>query len=239
MEAFYLSELKVGLTSIRISGEEFHHLSKVMRLKTMDEILVMNGKGLILRCKIEAVSKSEAECSVLEEKIYQKQQFKTIALVPILKNIERFEFALEKLTEMGIDIIQPYYSQRTINKNLRFDRCKRILIASIKQSLNPFLPDLRRPLSLKEALLEFKDNSIVLFGDPTGKSIIEFREKLIDFNQENIVLLVGPEGDLTEEEKGLVKSLNALFIKLGNYRLRTETAIINLFSIVRNINPIG
>lgn len=236
MEAFYLSDLKIGQTLILISGEEFHHLSKVLRLKTGDEIFVMNGKGLILRCKIEVLSKDKAKCNVLDEKIYQKQKIRTIALIPVLKNLERFEFALEKLTELGIDIIQPYYSQRTINKNLRFERCNRILIPAIKQSLNPFLPDLRQPLSLKEALLKFKDNSIVLFGEPTGKNIFEFKDTLTKINQKNIVLLVGPEGDLTVEEKEIVRSYEALFVKLGNYRLRSETAVISLFSIVRNIN---
>ncbi len=233
MEAFYLSEINKGLTSIKISGDEFHHLSKVLRLKLGEEIYVMNGQGLILICRIDFISKDEIECTVLEEKIFSKKEIKIIALLPVLKNQERFEFAIEKLTELGIDIIQPYYSQRTISKNLRIERCKRILISAVKQSINPFLPEFREPLPLIEAINEFRTNSLTLFGDPAGKNIFEIKERFKNFENKNIVLIVGPEGDLTTEEKGILKSIDALSINLGKNRLRSETAILHLFSLIQ------
>lgn len=233
MEAFYLSEITTVLTSVKISGDEFHHLSKVLRLKSGDEIYVMNGQGLILKCRIDFISKDKAECTVLEEKIFPKKEIKIIAFIPVLKNQERFELVIEKLTELGVDIIQPYYSQRTISKNLRIERCKRILIAAIKQSLNPFLPEFRQPLALYEAINEFKNNSLILLGDPSGKNIFEIQERFKNLDIKNIVLIVGPEGDLTPEEKEILKSLDTLSINLGKYRLRTETAIIHLFSLIQ------
>jgi len=125
MELFYLPELNENQTIVRLTGDEFHHLSKVLRFKVGDEIFISNGNGLITKAKLIKISRDTCESEILEIQRFERRKTRLIALLPILRQEERFEFALEKLTELGIDEIQPFISARIVKKNFRFERSKK------------------------------------------------------------------------------------------------------------------
>jgi len=233
MELFYSPELNENQSVVKLEEEEFHHLSKVLRVRLGDVIYLTNGNGLIAKAELINKSRQFCEIKILNLQKFQRRKTKFIALVPILKQEERFEFALEKLTEFGIDEIQPFFSDRTIKKNFRFDRAKKILITAIKQSFNPFLPELKSPIEFKKIISELSYNDIVIYGDIKGTKILELKSSLLKPELERIILTVGPEGAFSEQELNSLINMNAIPVWLGEFRLRSETAIISLVSQVK------
>ncbi|MEJ5306350.1 MAG: RsmE family RNA methyltransferase [Ignavibacteria bacterium] len=234
MELFYFPELTENQNYIRLTGDEFHHLSKVLRIKLGDEIFFTNGNGIIAKARLIKITRYDCESEILEFKRYKRSKLKFVALVPILKQEERFEFALEKLTELGIDEIQPFISQRTIKKNFRFERAQKILITAIKQSFNPFLPKLRNPIEFAEFIDELNSDDLVFFGEREGRQFLSLSKNNFDSDLKRIILTVGPEGAFTDEELNLLKQKNSIPLRLGEYRLRSETAIICLASLLKS-----
>jgi 16S rRNA (uracil1498-N3)-methyltransferase len=230
MELFYLPELNENQTIVRLTGDEFHHLSKVLRFKVGDEIYISNGNGLIAKAKLIKISRDTCESEILEIQRFERRKTRLIALLPILRQEERFEFALEKLTELGIDEIQPFISARTVKKNFRFERSKKILITALKQSLNPFLPELKNTIEFNQFISELKSDDLVLYGDNKGLKILELQNQLTEHDVKRIIITVGPEGAFTDDELNTLKKLNSFPIWLGEFRLRSETAIISLAS---------
>lgn len=230
MELFFYPDLNENQKFVKLIGDEFHHLSKVLRVKLDDKIFLTNGNGLIAEAKLLKISRQDCEVEISEFKKFEKRKIKIIALLPILKQEERFEFALEKLTELGIDEIQPFYSERTIKKSYRYERSKKILIAALKQSFNPFLPELKEAVEFKEFISELNSDAIIIYGDIEGQNILNAKEKLVSPNLKKIILTVGPEGAFADQELTLLKQKNSLPIWLGENRLRSETAIISLAS---------
>lgn len=230
MELFYLPDLSEDKINIKITGDEFHHLSKVLRAKIGDEIFVTNGKGLIAEAKLIKISRNDCEVELIKFQKFERRKTQLIALLPILKQEERFEFALEKLTELGIDEIQPFTSERTVKKNFRYERSKKILIAALKQSKNPFLPELKSLSKFEDFISELQPDDFVLYGDDRGNNILEIQNHLQKLAVKRFIITVGPEGAFTEDELNLLKKVNSVPIKLGEFRLRSETAIISLAS---------
>jgi 16S rRNA (uracil1498-N3)-methyltransferase len=230
MELFYLPELNENQSIVRLTGDEFHHLNKVLRFKVGDEIFISNGNGLIAKAKLIKIGRDTCESEILEIQRFERRKTQLIALLPILRQEERFEFALEKLTELGIDEIQPFISARTVKKNFRFERSKKILITALKQSLNPFLPELKNTIEFNQFISELKSDDLVLYGDNKGLKILELQNQLTEHDVKRIIITVGPEGAFTDDELNTLKKLNSFPIWLGEFRLRSETAIISLAS---------
>lgn len=230
MDLFYHKGLEIDKKSLQFVGDEYHHIVKVMRYKVGDKFFITNGKGLIAEATLHHISKNECECEINSLKSYNLPKKKIIALIPVLKHLERFEFALEKLTEIGVSEIVPYFSERTVRKNFRFDRSEKILISAIKQSFNPFLPKLSELISFDKYLDKLEQKSLIVYGTPEEKNLIDVLNE-IDLNQiEKFIITVGPEGDYTTKEFELLKSKNAVGVNLGSNRLRSETAIVCLLA---------
>ncbi len=235
MELFFDENLVPGKSLVEIYGDEAKHIRKVLRFKVGDIILITNGHGLISKASILSISTDKILCEVISEKKIETKKINVVALIPVLHHRDRFEFAIEKLSELGVDSIQPYTSQRTIKKRINHNRIKKILIAAIKQSLNPFLPEFGEVITLNQFLKQEKANVFYFVGHPKGHSIFEVIQKLDFTDIQKVILCVGPEGDFTDEELNNFKEHNATFIKLSNTRLKSETAIISLACMVQSL----
>lgn len=230
MDLFYNPQLSKTPSSLKFQGEEFHHITRVLRYDIGQELFITNGKGLIAKAKLIKISKSECECEIINIESFIPSEKKILALLPILRNQERFEFALEKLTELGVTEIVPYYSERTVKKNYRKDRAQKILISAIKQSFNPYLPDLSELISFKDFFNSIHPDNLILFGKPDGKLLINLKDSININYYKNFIITVGPEGDFTESELNLLNAKGGIAVNLGGNRLRSETAIICLLS---------
>ncbi|MFT7120108.1 MAG: 16S rRNA (uracil1498-N3)-methyltransferase [Neolewinella sp.] len=155
-------------------------------------------------------------------------------LVAPTKNIDRYEWILEKATEIGVDRIQPILTDHSERKRVRIDRLERILESAMKQSLRAWMPELGELISFEEALEQTDTNDrrlmAYLGADETP---------LLGNNYtvgQNVSLAIGPEGGFSPAEAELAKSMDFEFVSLGPNRLRTETAAIAAVHTIEQIN---
>jgi len=240
MEYFYTSKDNVEEhnSSLIITGTEHKHLTKVLKKRINDKITVTDGKLNVYFCEIINIGKHEIRCNILSRKnnIFEPELKLTLCLC-LLKNLDRYEFAIEKAVELGITEIIPVISEYTINKSglsdLKIQRLNSIVLSAMKQSQRCYLPAVQKCIDFQKLLLISKDYETKIlmyeFADSTCK--IENRNF-----KKNCLLLIGPEGGFSKEE---VKSLELggwLIYSLGDRKLRTETAaIISVYKILNNL----
>lgn len=217
MQLFYSSIIE---KTVNIPSEENKHLVKVLRKKINDQIHLIDGKGYLYTGRIIKQDKNNSEVEIIKKEKKEKNHnyYLHIAISPT-KNISRFEWFLEKATEIGIDEITPIICHRSERLKINKDRSERILISSIKQSLKFHLPKLNDPISYNDFIKQ-KIN-----GDKFIAHCLETKkEKLSNSINKICTILIGPEGDFTEEEINLAKDHGYKPLSLGSSRLRTETA---------------
>ena len=218
MQLFYLDNPK---KEIRLTAEESKHAIKVLRKKEGDMLNFTDGKGNLFIAEI-TIADSRKTCVKIiksEQKPKQHNYHLHVAISPT-KNMDRFEWFLEKATEIGIDEITPIICSRSERKVLKTERCKKIMLSSMKQSLKFHLPKLNEAIALKEFFKQdFNGNKYIAHCEKTEKVALKDAEL-----KENTLILIGPEGDfsLNEIEIALQNTFKA--ISLGTSKLRTETA---------------
>lgn len=210
-----------------LTEEEALHCFKVLRKKKGDIIHATDGKGQLLKGVIEDLSRKRCQAKIIAiEKEAKPLNYQLHMAVGLLKNAARYEWFLEKATELGITEITPLISQRTEKKKIKKERWEKILATAMKQSLRLYLPKLNDPISLDDFIkaLPERSNQIRLIGHCTELPKEYLAEKQL--KNQNIVILIGPEGDFTAGEIGMAFENKFEGIHLGNTRLRTETAAI-------------
>jgi 16S rRNA (uracil1498-N3)-methyltransferase len=218
IELYYSHPDSFTGNSVKVIGEEFSHLTRVMRHKIDDDIYVTNGCGEIYTCRITDVDKTFLTAEILSIEIYGNKFQNIYFCIPKLKSPERFEFALEKCVELGITNFIIFESMRTVAKTNKVERWEKILLAAMKQSLRSYLPKIHSLTNFKN-ILEL-DGTKILFEQNAEKKLSEL--KLSD--DKNYYFIFGPEGGLDKKEIELAGSEN--LFQLTENRLRSETAIV-------------
>jgi 16S rRNA (uracil1498-N3)-methyltransferase len=231
MQLFYSPDL--GIEPIEFSGEEAHHIANVLRLQPGWEISVTDGRGVLCKCIISEVSKQKVKAHIRQrfDSFGKRKYYLHIAIAPT-KNIDRFEWFVEKATEIGIDEITPLLSEHSERKHIRTDRIEKLILAAMKQSEKAYKPVLN-PFTTFRSVID-SGREALNFIAHCGQSP---RYPLADsLNSENkFLILIGPEGDFSGDEIRYAEHAGYKPVSLGNSRLRTETAgivachTINLF----------
>ena len=220
MECIFIPELDNASGIIIPPIDEAKHL-KALHLNTGDKVLCVNGIGGAAVCNIIREGKNDFKLSITEYKDESDIKQPKVALgLGILDDKSRFEYALEKGIELGMNHFYPLITQFSQKEKVALDRLKMKSISAIKQCKRAFLPEIHTPIKPETIALRFSEFSTVLIADENGLSA---RELSIT---NDILLLVGPEGGFSEPEIKLFKDAGALSLKLGNTRLRAETAAI-------------
>lgn len=228
MQLFYQPELLSGIT--HLSPDESRHAIKVLRLKSGDQISLIDGKGTFYKATITNDSFKKCEFAITETKKETiRSGFRHIALSPT-KNLDRTEWFVEKAVEIGVDRISFIRCSNSERKVLKTERLVKKAISAMKQSIKASLPIIDEMVSFKQFVRETQTESrfiaYVDFDNP-----IQLKDSL---NKENLIL-IGPEGDFSQEEVGMAIEHGFKKVSLGQSRLRTETAgmvsvnILNLF----------
>lgn len=209
-----------------IIGDESHHFTKVLRGKIGEEIQITDGKGRMGKGIVSQINSKSVQIDLNEViENHEKRPYKIHIAIAPTKNMERMEFFMEKATEIGIDeisFLKTFHSER---KNINLDRCRKILVSAVKQSLKAYVPQLN-------GLVKFQD--FVKENHPENKLIAHCDEDFTRLNfrefiqpKKDYLILIGPEGDFSKEEIELAQENGFTGISLGNQRLRTETAALN------------
>jgi len=235
MQVFYLNEISPGFNYLDIV--ESHHCSRVLRLKTGSSILVIDGKGNMGEGEIS--DPDPEKCIVKIHKIhnnYHKRPYHLHIAIAPTKNTDRFEWFLEKTTEIGIDEITPLLCERSERKIIKTNRLEKIILSAMKQSITAFMPVLHKMTSLRE-FLEFA---------PSGDTYITHSEnydqphlKSLISPGKNYIIMIGPEGGFSPEEVQMANNKGVISVSLGQNRLRTETAGLVACNIASLVNAKG
>lgn len=245
MNLFYSPEINPAL-ALLLSEEESGHCIRVLRMKAGDTIHFTDGKGMFYQGEIS--SEHPKKCTV---KILRsipdpgKRNFRlTIAIAPT-KNIERFEWFLEKATEIGSDKIIPILCKHSERNIIKIERLNKVIVSALKQCLKSQLPRLNDLIDFQK----FIDSSKSFIGQKLIGHIPELSDA--EFPQQNpqgkllqsiykkgndVLIAIGPEGGFSEEEIALAVQNGFTSISLGNSRLRVETAGVVACSDINSIN---
>jgi 16S rRNA (uracil1498-N3)-methyltransferase len=233
MQLFYNPDIKDTDTTFVFDSNESKHIIKVLRKKNGDELWITNGSGYLFEAKIisDKIKKCEVEL-ISAKKTHPKSHWLHMAVAPTKMN-DRFEWFLEKVTEIGVDEITPIICDRSERKVLKLERMQRVLESAMKQSLQTFLPKLNEPISLNE-FLDQPVSGLQFIAHCEESERHELKRRVTA--DQDITILIGPEGDFSPEE--IKKAMNSGYapVAMGKTRLRTETAAIVACTIVATIN---
>ncbi|MFP4556338.1 MAG: 16S rRNA (uracil(1498)-N(3))-methyltransferase [Bacteroidales bacterium] len=232
MQLFYIPSFDNG--TITLPQDESRHCIRVLRLTQGSVIQVVDGKGNFSTCKIADPNPKRCIAEVVEtHKEFGKRDFHLHIAIAPTKNIDRFEWFLEKATEIGIDEITPMLCEHSERKIIKPERLERVLVAAIKQSIKAYKPKLN-PLTPFNEVVNKATEDIKLIGYCNDYSQLHMKQQ-VD-KRKSIVFLVGPEGDFSPEEAELAIKNGFSQTILGSSRLRTETAGVMACAIANTIN---
>lgn len=237
MELFYAYE--AGPAVCRLDAEESAHCVRVLRHRTGDLIHVIDGEGTMYVCRLTDDNPKGAEAAVVERHPdWNARPYRlTVGCCPT-KNNERFEWFVEKATEVGVDRIVPLIGDRSERKVYKADRARRIALSATKQSLKAGIPEIAEPLAVRRFLQEPPGSDraslrlIAYCFEDESHPRISIKEALAQYRGADITVLIGPEGDFSPEEARLAVENGYIPVHLGNSRLRTETAALTAVEAV-------
>jgi len=232
MHLFYTPDLKEN--TYRLSEEESKHCVRVLRLSEGDQLVLIDGKGLLCEATITLAHPKGCELKILSRTAdYGKRDFNlTIAVAPT-KNIDRYEWFLEKATEIGIDSIIPIVSRYSERKEIKPERLEKVTIAAIKQSIKAYLPQIK-PIQSFKSLISAPFDGLKFIAHCAEGSKTLLRDAAT--KGANTLILIGPEGDFSTEEIEAALAAGFIPISLGEARLRTETAALVACHTINLIN---
>lgn len=238
MNLFYLPDIKRH--SVELDEPESKHAVRVLRLRKGDQVQIVDGMGGWYEAVIEEDHPKRCRLLVTSHIAdYQPLPYHLHMAVSPTKSMDRFEWFLEKATEIGISEVTPLICQRTERTHLNTGRLERVVVSAMKQSLRAYIPRLNKPVGIA-AFLKGKGEGVkgIAHCIPDGDDLMQNRKSIVDLpGYKSFTMMVGPEGDFTGEE--VQSALNAGYqpFHLGNARLRTETAAVHICSAISLRTP--
>ncbi|GGX15608.1 16S rRNA (uracil(1498)-N(3))-methyltransferase [Aquimarina muelleri] len=223
MQLFYNNTLTKSSTEIKFSREESKHIAKVLRKKEGDILHITNGLGDLFTACITFSNPTQCIASIQSFEVQAKKTYQLHLAVAPTKMNDRYEWFLEKATEIGIDEITPIICDHSERKVIKEDRFERILQSAMKQSLQCYLPRLNPAVSFSDFIDQSNtDQLLIAHCEETKKQSLKGILQL----KSNTTILIGPEGDFSSKEIELALTSGYTPVTLGETRLRTETAAI-------------
>lgn len=236
MQLFYAPE--ISLPRYTLNEEESKHCIRVLRMSLGDELHLTDGRGTLHRCKV--VDDNAKRCTVeVVESIaeYQKPTYSLTMAVAPTKNIERFEWFLEKATEVGISEIYPIVTEHSERRQIKLEREQKVITSAVKQSLKAYHPTLHDLTPVKQVISMPFDGQKFIAHCNSSLGEREYFGSLIKKGG-NMLILIGPEGDFSPEEITFALQNGFKAISLGRERLRTETAAVVATVVASTINKL-
>lgn len=230
---FYINEYHSTQKELLLNEETSKHVVQVLRMKTGEQLHLTDGKGNLMTCSVMIDNKKHCTVEVKDSRHREQgtplhhgsggQARKVSIAISLIKNANRFEWFLEKATEIGVNEIIPLICERTENKKFRYDRMQQICISAMLQSQQVWLPVLHEPV-------KFGNVEMWKCGNGTNymAHCMEGNNSMLSHSQistlSHSLICIGPEGDFTPSEIELAIKNGFVPVSLGATRLRTETA---------------
>ncbi|SFD05430.1 16S rRNA (uracil(1498)-N(3))-methyltransferase [Algibacter pectinivorans] len=223
MQLFYSPDITEETALFTFNRDESKHIVKVLRKTMGDTLYITNGKGWLFTAEISVPNINKCTANIVSKVLQPKRNYSLHLAVAPTKMNDRYEWFLEKATEIGIDSITPIICDHSERKVIKPERFERILQSAMKQSLSCYLPKLHKAISFQDFIeQDFKTERFIAHCEETDKKSLKQQLK----PGSNTTILIGPEGDFSVKEITKALENNFIPVTLGETRLRTETAAI-------------
>jgi 16S rRNA (uracil1498-N3)-methyltransferase len=229
---FYTDAIKTGAAEFVLGEETSKHAIQVLRMQAGEQLLLTDGKGHLFTTEIVDDNRKKCVVKVLSESVQTKPVRQITIAISLVKNSTRFEWFLEKATEIGVTEIVPLICSRTEKQHFRHDRMKNILISAMLQSQQTWLPKLNEPASFAEAINHPAQQKFIAHCE--DEMLKQQLVQTLPAHATESIIFIGPEGDFTKDEIAAAIEYHFLPVALGNTRLRTETAGVVAATILCN-----
>jgi 16S rRNA (uracil1498-N3)-methyltransferase len=223
MQLFYNPNINETTESFSFDKEESKHIIKVLRKKDTDILFVTNGLGCLFKTEITLASENKCTVKIISFEKNDASKYQLHLAVAPTKMNERYEWFLEKATEIGVHEITPIICDCSERKVINQERFEKIILTAMKQANVLFLPKLNQSKTFKEFIQDKNEGlKLIAHCEETDKKSL----KTVLKPNTSVTLLIGPEGDFSEKEIAVAREKKYIPVSLGNTRLRTETAAI-------------
>ena len=224
---FYTTRIENGFAYLE--EEESRHIATVLRRKVGDFLELTNGQGALFHTEITEIGKRHLIARIVREQTVAPPTTRLHLAVAPTKNIERFEWLIEKSVEIGVDTITPLLCRHSERTTLRQDRLEKVVVSAMKQCLRAHLPVLQPLTPFKKVVENIREPQRFIGWCPPEGEMPHLKNSLKA--QQDTIVFIGPEGDFSPDEIALAQQFQCLPITLGQARLRTETAGIYACSV--------
>ncbi len=237
---FFAPPENIDGSTVRLSKEETHHLARVLRMQIGDEVSVFDGEGREFKCGIFEVNANSARLEIIESLVIVRESRLDLTLAQGLAKGEKFDFIVQKATELGVSRIVPLATQNSDvrlqedRSAKRVERWRRISLEAIKQCNRSKLVDIAVPISLEDFLNTDQSaaSELLVFSEAGGSTI---KEAAAGLAGKSITALVGPEGGWSPGELEMLDARNAKAVSLGPRIVRTETAAVVAVALIQHL----
>lgn len=219
---FYKEDIITTSTDVVLDEASSKHIVQVLRMQNGEQLQLTNGKGDLFTVEITDNNRKRCTVSIIQKSEIAKLGSKITIAISLIKNATRFEWFLEKATEIGVTEIVPLICERTEKTAFKSERMKSILVSAMLQSQQTRLPVLHEPAKFNELIKSSNEQQKFI-----AHCIDDAKRNLADLNNESLrskIILIGPEGDFTKAEIDMALENHFNAVTLGETRLRTETA---------------
>lgn len=212
--------------TVTVTGDEFHHSVRVVRVREGEEVEVFDGAGKLARGTVTAIAKDQAVIDIIEELPARESKLQLTLAMSIIQ-LEKFELVLQKATELGVSAVIPLVTDRIELRKERYagkiERWERIVFEAVKQSGRSIVPKIEQPQRFADVIARAGNK---LFFD-ADQDASPWPPSL-----EAVTVFIGPEGGWSDDEIHSARSHGCAFARMGPRRLRAETAAIVACAIV-------
>jgi len=228
---FYKEDIKAPVWDVVLDEDSSKHIAQVLRMQNGEQLQLTNGNGDLFTAEITDNNRKRCAVKVLGTTNYQRPTVNITIAISLIKNSSRFEWFLEKATEIGVKDIIPLVCERTEKTAFKFERMKSILVSAMLQSQQTWLPALHEPTKFARLVesATHQQKFIAHCIDGAKRNLA----KMINGSLSSKIILIGPEGDFTDTEIEQALQNHFIAVGLGDTRLRTETAGIVAATLLR------
>lgn len=235
--SFYVSPDNTDGKSVLLKGKEAHHLASVVRSKPGDVIFAVDGCGTCYSVELTEINTKSVKGRVLKVLRGFGEPVTEVTLAAGIVKGSRFDWIVEKATELGVKRIIPFISENSVvsGSNNKLTRWRRIAMSAMKQSLRSAVPEVTEVVPLTRVLTGRTGSvRIIAVNSPVSVDFNQLRARQTSARQK-VIVVVGPEGGFTQQEVDEAVDQSFIPVTLGQRRLRTETAAVTVLSIIFNM----
>ncbi len=231
---FYKEDITANSTAVVLDEDTSKHVVQVLRMQNREQLQLTDGKGNLFTCEITDNNRKKCAVVIKQTTNYKPPTTNITIAISLLKNANRFEWFLEKVTEIGVTQIIPLVCERTEKTAFKFERMKSILVSAMLQSQQCWLPQMGEPVKYKDFIEAGNAAQKFIAHCEDENNKVPLTSKLLNPSTSKVIL-IGPEGDFTTKEIELALQNNFIAVSLGNTRLRTETAGVMAAALLQNL----